>query len=82
MPLTSRALAAALACLLTASTASAEITDPEMTCAAYLKGAAGARTHKAGHAAGRGDVEARIRAFCAANPKMKAMDAEMTITGD
>jgi hypothetical protein len=85
MPLASRALVAAVACLLTAASACAGITDPEMTCAAYLKSAAGARTHSAGHAARdrtAGDVENRIRAFCAANPKMKAMDAEMTVTGD
>jgi hypothetical protein len=50
-----------------------------MNCAAYLKSsAAGHRQPKARQA----NVEARIRAFCAANPKMKAIDAEMTITGD
>ena len=26
-------------------------------------------------------IEAKVRAFCAANPKMKAIDAEMTMTG-
>ncbi|GAU83028.1 hypothetical protein BIWAKO_02951 [Bosea sp. BIWAKO-01] len=82
MPLASRALAAAFVCLLLASPASAAITDPEMTCAAYLRNGG----HKpAGHTARDrtpADVAARIRAFCAANPKMKAMDAEMTMTGD
>lgn len=83
MRLATRALAAALACLLTASAARAAITDPELSCADWLK--AGAHKPKAHHAAAnRADaaVEARIRAFCAANPKMKAMDAEMTMTGD
>lgn len=83
MPLASRVRVAALACLLLACPASAAITDPEMTCAAYLRRS----SHKptAGHAARDrvpADVAARIRAFCAANPKMKAMDAEMTMTGD
>jgi hypothetical protein len=86
MPIASRALVAAFACVLLVSSASAEVTDPEMTCAEYLKTVAtNARTHKAGHATtGKtaADVEARIKAFCAANPKMKAMDAEMTVTGD
>lgn len=88
MPLASRALVAAFALLLAGlqgvSPASAEITDPEMTCAQYLR-STGARTHKAGHAARdrtAADVEARIKTFCAANPKMKAIDAEMTVTGD
>lgn len=82
MRLALRALAAAFACLLTASAARAAITDPELSCADWLK--AGAHQPKAHHAANRADaaVEARIRAFCAANPKMKAMDAEMTVTGD
>lgn len=46
-------------------------------------GGAGARKPKAHHAASKEEaaVEARIRAFCAANPTMKAMDAEMTVTG-
>jgi hypothetical protein len=81
MPLASRALVAAFACLLTAASAFAAITDPEMDCATYLKSSPAAhrqpKTHQASH-----DVEARIRAFCAANPKMKAIDAEMTVTGD
>lgn len=78
-----RALAAALACLLTASAASAAITDPELSCADWLK--AGARKARPHHAAANREeaaAEARIRALCAANPKMRAMDAEMTVTGD
>ncbi len=77
-----RALAAALACLLTATAASAAITDPELSCADWLK--AGGGKAKAHHAESREEaaVAARIRAFCAANPRMKAMDAEMTVTGD
>ena len=82
MRFAARALAAAFACLLTASAASAAITDPELSCADWLR--AGAHNAKAHHAANRADaaVEAKVRAFCAANPKMKVMDAEMTVTGD
>ncbi|CAN7461247.1 hypothetical protein LJR009_003963 [Bosea sp. LjRoot9] len=79
MPLASRALVAAFACLLTAATAFAAITDPEMDCATYLKNSAASHRQPKAHQA---NVEARIRAFCAANPKMKAIDAEMTVTGD
>ncbi len=83
MPLLSRALGAAFACLLLAAPAVAAITDPELSCADYLKRSG--HKPKAQHAATNREaaaVEARIRAFCAANPKMKAMDAEMTVTGD
>ena len=82
MSIVSRALSLSLAGLLLAGPASAAVTDPEMSCAHYLKAAP---THKAHHAkagATSGDVEARVRAFCAANPKMKAIDAELTVTGD
>jgi hypothetical protein len=83
MPILSRALFAAIACLLLASPAPAAITDPELSCAAWLKTishkpkAQASATNREAAA-----VEARIRAFCAANPKMKAVDAEMTVTGD
>lgn len=78
MPLPARAALAALAFLLLANPASAGISDREMTCAQYLK-AGGA---KAGRSDWPAAVEARIRRLCAANPKMKAIDAEMTMTGD
>ncbi|WNJ91391.1 hypothetical protein [Bosea sp. 685] len=81
MPLAFRALIAAFAWLLLAAPARAAITDPEMDCAAYLKNSAAGHRQPKAHQASH-DVEARIRAFCAANPKMKAIDAEMTITGD
>jgi hypothetical protein len=82
MPLPSRALAAALALLL-ASPAAATITDPEMTCAAYLRSPASGG-HRPRTAANReaAQAEARLKSFCAANPRMKAMDAEMTVMGD
>ena len=81
MTIVSRALTLSLAGLLLAGPASAGITDPEMSCAQYLKGGAtkGGPT-KAGRASG--DVEARVRALCAANPRMKAMDAEIAVSGD
>ena len=76
MPRLSRILLAAFAGLLLAAPAAARITDPELSCADYLK----ASTHrKRDHSA---TVAERIRAFCAANPKMKAIDAENTMTGD
>ena len=56
--------------------AAARITDPELSCAAWLRTGA---HRKSEHSA---TVAERIRAFCAANPKMKAIDAEMTMTGD
>lgn len=80
MPLALRALAATFACLLATAPASARITDPDMSCAEYLK--AGQRKTKSdGPAREAAALEARVRAFCAANPKMKAIDAEMTMTG-
>jgi hypothetical protein len=81
MPLASRALVAAFLCLLIAAPAFAAITDPEMDCATYLKSSAANHRQPKAHQASH-DVEARIRAFCSANPKMKAIDAEMTVTGD
>ena len=76
MPMLSRPLTLALAAMLLAATAAtARISDPQMSCAQYL------RSGKA-RSGWPAAVEARIRAFCAANPKMKAIDAEMTVTGD
>ncbi len=76
MPPLSRALLAGFAGLVLVAPATARITDPELSCADWLKTGA---HRKSEHSAG---VAERIRAFCAANPKMKAIDAEMTMTGD
>lgn len=73
--LLARTLLAACAGLLLAAPAAARITDPELSCADWLKASA----HRKGE---RSAVTERIRAFCAANPKMKAIDAENTMTGD
>ncbi len=82
MPLPYRALVAALALLLV-SPASAAITDPDMTCAAYLRGpASGGHRPKPAPNREAARAEARLKSFCAANPRMKAMDAEMTVMGD
>lgn len=70
------ALLAALVGLLLAAPAAARITDRELSCADWLKSAAHRKSEYAA------SVAEKIRAFCAANPKMKAMDAEMTMTGD
>jgi hypothetical protein len=77
MSLLARAILAALAGFLLANPATAGITDRDMTCAQYLRAGS-----KAGTADWPPAVQARIRRFCAANPKMKAIDAEMTMTGD
>ncbi|CAM5210382.1 hypothetical protein ARD30_04805 [Bosea thiooxidans] len=76
MPPLSRALLAGFAGLFLVAPAAARITDPELSCADWLKTGA---HRKSEHSA---TVAERIRAFCAANPKMKAIDAEMTMTGD
>ncbi|HEV7256674.1 MAG TPA: hypothetical protein VGN82_02740 [Bosea sp. (in: a-proteobacteria)] len=75
-PRLSRILLAALAGLLFAAPATARITDRDLSCAEWLKSGA--------HGTGEypTTIRAKIRAFCAANPKMKASDAEMTMTGD
>ena len=83
MPMLSRALGAILAGLLLAAPAHAAISNPDLSCAAWLK--SGGHLPKAQAASANREaaaVKARIRAFCAANPKMKAIDAEMTVTGD
>lgn len=70
------ALLAAIAGLLLAAPAAARTNDRELSCADWLK-SGGLR--KSEYSA---SVAEKIRAFCAANPKMKASDAEMTMTGD
>lgn len=70
------ALLATFAGLLLATPTAAQITDRELSCADWLKSGA---HKKSEHSA---TVAEKIRAFCAANPKMKAIDAEMTMTGD
>ena len=70
------ALLAALAGLLLAAPATAGITDRELSCADWLKSGAHRKSEYSA------TVTAKIRAFCAANPKMKAIDAEMTMKGD
>lgn len=62
--------------LLLAAPAAARITDPELSCADWLKSGAHRKSEYAA------PVANKIRAFCAAHPKMKAIDAEMTMTGD
>lgn len=76
MPRRLRLLSAACAGLLLAGPAAARISDPELSCADYLRTGA---YRKSDHPAA---VTERIKAFCAANPKMKAIDAEITMTGD
>ncbi|MCU4178089.1 hypothetical protein [Bosea sp. BH3] len=74
--LLARMLLAVCAVLLLAAPAAARITDRELSCADWLKSGAHRKSEYAA------PVANKIRAFCAANPKMKAIDAEMTMTGD
>jgi hypothetical protein len=80
MSIVSRALLLSLAGLLLAGPAFAAVTDPEMSCARYLKAGVGDADKRTGKAASV--IDARVRALCAANPKMKAMDAEIAVSGD
>ncbi|MDB5510442.1 MAG: hypothetical protein JWL93_2911 [Hyphomicrobiales bacterium] len=70
---------------LLAGQVSAQVTDPEMDCASYLKVAAQAGpSPKTGDAAMdkmAADVDVKMMAYCKANPKAKAMDAAMKAMG-
>jgi hypothetical protein len=66
--------------------ASAQITDPDMTCAAYLDLVAKmGPTPKTGDAATdkmAADLDAKIKTYCTANPKAKVTEAaEKAMTG-
>jgi len=79
------ALFAVLAMTLVSFPASAQVTDPEMTCADYLKAVAtSGGTPKTGDAAMdkmAAEVDAKMKTYCTANPKVKAMDAAMKAMG-
>ena len=68
-----------------AITASAQVTDPEMTCATYLKQeAAAGPTPKTGDAAMdkmAADLDKKVHDYCVAHPDAKAMDAAMKAMG-
>lgn len=87
MPMTTtrRTAAAAFALTLVSLSASAQATDPEMTCADYLKTVvATGGTPKTGDAAMdkmAAEVDAKMKTYCTANPKEKAMDAAMKVMG-
>jgi hypothetical protein len=63
----------------------AQVTDPEMTCAAYLKQVAtSGGTPKSGDAATdkmAADVDKKMADYCTAHPTEKAMDAAMKALG-
>lgn len=73
------------AALLLASSANAQVTDPNMDCEAYLKLAASVGpTPKTGDAAMdkmAAEVDAKMNAYCKANPKAKAMEAAAKALG-
>lgn len=62
-----------------AQAAVAQVTDPDMNCADYLKLAASAGpTPKTGDAAMdkmAADIDTKMSSYCKANPKAKAMEA-------
>lgn len=75
--------AAALAAL--ATPALAQVTDPEMSCATYIKQLDATPTAKTGDAEMdkmAAALEKKVRASCAADPKMKAMQAVMKAMAD
>ena len=76
---------AGAAALLLAGSANAQVTDPNMDCEAYLKLAATVGpTPKTGDAAMdkmAAEVDAKMNAYCKANPKAKAMEAAAKALG-
>lgn len=76
---------AAVAAVCFAAPASAQISDPDMDCAAYLKLAASAGpTPKTGDAAMdamAAEIDGKMKAYCTANPKAKAMEAAAKALG-
>lgn len=72
-------------CTLFSGPALAQVTDPEATCADYLKSiAATGGTPKTGDAAMdkmAAEVDGKMKVYCTANPKVKAMDAAMKVMG-
>ena len=80
-----KSLFAAAALLALASPSLAQVTDPEMSCATYIKQLDTTPTVKTGDAAMdkmAETLEKKVRANCAADPKMKAMQAVMKAMAD
>lgn len=76
---------AAAALLALASPAFAQVTDPDMSCATYIKQLDATPTQKTGDAEidkMAAALEKKVRAGCAADPKMKAMHAVMKAMAD
>jgi hypothetical protein len=77
-------LVATLICM-SASAAMSQVTDPDMNCADYLKLAASAGpTPKTGDAATdkmAAEIDTKMKSYCTANPKAKAMDAAAKAMG-
>ena len=78
-------LLAALVLLGHSLAATAQVTDPEMTCVSYLKQvAATGATPKSGDAAAdkmAADMDKKMADYCKAHPNEKAMDAAMKALG-
>ena len=78
-------IAFAMLMVVVAGTASAQVSDPSMTCADYLKAAAAAGpTPKTGDAAADkmvAEMEVKLAAYCKANPAANAGEAAMKAMG-
>lgn len=75
----------ALAALLLAAVASpglAQVTDPDMTCGAYLKAETPTpKTGDAGMDKMAADLDKKVHDYCVAHPDAKAMEAAMKAMG-
>jgi hypothetical protein len=84
-PLFSRTIVATLALTALSFSASAQMADPEQTCADYLKAVAtSGGTPKTGDVAMdkmAAEIDGKMKVYCTANPKAKAMDAAMKVMG-
>jgi hypothetical protein len=76
---------ALVALMLGAGPVLAQVSDPDMSCADYLKVAASAGpAEKTGDAATdkmAAEVDKKMKDYCTANPKAKAMDAAQKAMG-
>lgn len=72
-------------CIAVASSASAQVTDPNMSCAEYLKiSAAAGPTPKTGDATMdkmAAELETKMKDYCTKNPNTKAIEAAAKALG-
>ena len=79
------ALIVSIVSLFTGPIATAQVSDPSMTCAAYLELAAKVGpTPKTGDAtvdAAAAEIDKKMNEYCKSHPTEKAMDAAMKVMG-